>query len=65
MLGVFAFTFTLQVLITQFGGAFFGTVPLPLTMWLKIIVTAFSVILLSELVKAIQRLFSKRKSANS
>lgn len=65
MLGVFAFTFTLQVLITQFGGAFFGTVPLPLTMWLKIIITAFSVILLSELVKAIQRLFSKRKSANS
>ena len=35
MLGVFALTFGLQVVITQFGGAFFGTVPLSLVLWAK------------------------------
>ena len=33
MIGVFA----LQVLVVQFGGAMFRTVPLPIDMWLKII----------------------------
>lgn len=49
MLGVFALTFMLQVIITQFGSMFFGTVPLSFTMWLKIIALAFSVLIISEL----------------
>lgn len=60
LLGVFALTFLLQVFITQVGGAFFGTVPLPLEMWVKIIVTGFTVILLSEIVKFFQRLAARR-----
>lgn len=55
MLGVFALTFGLQVIITQFGGVLFDTVPLPLSMWLKLIALAFSVILLSEVIKLIKR----------
>ncbi|MBC3517342.1 calcium-translocating P-type ATPase, PMCA-type [Neobittarella massiliensis] len=51
MLGVFAGTFLLQVIITQFGGSFFGTVPLPLYMWVKIVALAGSVLLLAELTR--------------
>lgn len=61
MLGVFAFTFGLQVIITQFGGVVFGTVPLPLSMWIKIVATAASVIVLSELVKLVKRMMKKSK----
>lgn len=59
MLGVFAITFGLQVLITQIGGALFNTVPLSIEMWIKIIIIAFSVIVLSEIVKLLQRALKK------
>jgi len=59
MLGVFALTFGVQVLITQFGAAFFNTVALPIDMWIKIIAVAFSVIIISELTKFIQRYTNK------
>lgn len=62
MLGVVSCTFVLQILIIQFAGAFFGTVPLALNMWLKIFALAFSVVVLSELVKAIIRIAQKIKS---
>ena len=52
MLGVFAFTFALQVLITQYADGLFKTAPLSLAIWLKIVALGLSVILLSELVKA-------------
>ncbi len=55
MLGVVGGTFVLQVLIIQFAGAFFGTVPLPLDMWAKIFACSFSVIVLSELVRLVMR----------
>lgn len=61
MLSVFALTFALQVVITQFCGAFFGTVALPFGMWLKIIALAMSVIVLSELMKLIVRTVEKKK----
>lgn len=56
MLIVFAVTFLLQIVITQFGGAFFNTTALSLVMWLKIIVLAFTVILISELTKQIVKM---------
>ncbi|HCC00118.1 MAG TPA: magnesium-transporting ATPase, partial [Ruminococcaceae bacterium] len=59
MLGVFALVFVLQVIITEFGGMVFGTVPLPLTIWVKIIITAVSVLVFSEIVKLLKRVFSK------
>lgn len=64
MLGVVGLTFALQIVIIQFAGAFFGTVPLGLNMWLKLFALSFSAIVLSELVKLIVRLFTKKpKSA--
>ena len=55
MVMVFALTFGLQFIITQFGGAFFGTVALPAEMWLKMIAVAFTIIIVAEAVKLIKR----------
>lgn len=55
MLLVISITFVLQILIIQFAGVFFGTIPLPMAMWLKIFAVSVSVIVLSELVKLIMR----------
>lgn len=62
MIVVFVLTFALQVIITQFGGIVFGTVPLDLFMWLKIVATALSVVVLSEVIKLIKTAFFKRKN---
>ncbi len=51
MLLVVGITFILQILIIQFAGGFFGTVPLDLIMWLKLFGLSSSVVILSELVK--------------
>ena len=61
MLLVFGFTFILQVIITQFGGAFFRTIPLTFVIWIKIGCLAFSVIIASEIFKAIKRFLRKEK----
>ena len=55
MLAVFALTFGLQLIITQFGGAFFGTVALPMEMWIKMTAVAFTIILFSEMIKVVKR----------
>lgn len=55
MLGVFGATFGLQLVITQFGGMFFNTVPLPAAMWGKILAVGSTVVLLSEGVKMVKR----------
>lgn len=55
MLVVISITFALQILIIQFAGAFFGTIPLGLGMWVKIFIVSFSVILISEIIKFILR----------
>lgn len=60
MLLVISITFLLQILIIQFAGAFFGTVPLALTMWLKLFSVAISVVLISELVKLIWRIVADK-----
>ena len=60
MLSVFALTFALQVVITQWGGAFFNTTPLPMILWLRILATGFTVILFAELLKLLETVFRKR-----
>lgn len=60
MLGVVGLTFVLQVLIIQYAGAFFGTVPLPLDLWLKLFAASASVVVLAELVKAVMRAWHAR-----
>ncbi|NFI93642.1 calcium-translocating P-type ATPase, PMCA-type [Clostridium botulinum] len=64
MLLVFGITFLLQIIITQFGGAFFRTVPLTYGMWIKICCLAFSVIIASEIFKTLKRFFIKKDSHN-
>lgn len=59
MLLVFGITFLLQILIVQFAGPVFSTVPLPLMMWVKIILTGLTIILVSELFKFIRRILKK------
>jgi Ca2+-transporting ATPase len=48
---VIVFTFVMQILIIQFASAFFGTVPLQLSLWLKIFTVSFSLIAVSETIK--------------
>lgn len=60
MLLVVGCTFILQILIIQFAGAFFGTVPLDLAMWGKLFGMASSVVVLSELVKLFWRRLARK-----
>ena len=62
MLLVFAITLCLQLLIVQFGGSAFNTVPLEPVLWLKIIAVAFSVVVASELFKLVRRLVLSPKN---
>lgn len=50
-------TFVLQILATQFAGAFFNTVPLSLFTWVKIVALSFIVIIASEIFKLCAKLF--------
>lgn len=59
MIVTFLITFVFQYLITTYAGAFFGTVALSGTMWLKLLATGASVIVFSEVCKAVARLFRK------
>jgi Ca2+-transporting ATPase len=51
MLSVMGVTFVLQVLLIQYVGVFFGTIPLPLDLWVKLFAIASSVIVFAEIVK--------------
>lgn len=55
MLLVVGVTCVLQILIIQFAGVFFGTISLPLDMWLKLFTLASSIIVLSEIAKFFMR----------
>ena len=52
--------FIMQVGVTQFGGKLFNTVPLSLNMWIKVILLAFSITVLSEIFKILRRLITKK-----
>ena len=61
MLIVFFVTFILQILLSQFTGKFFSTVPLSAVCWIKIMLVSFSIIITSEIYKiAFRTLISKR-----
>lgn len=59
MLGIFLLVLILQAAITQFGTAVFETVPLSAGMWGKMLLTAFTVIIINELWKAVKRIVRK------
>ena len=52
--------FAMQVVIVQFGGGFFRTVPLPADMWLKIIGVGLGIIIISELWRVVLRTIAKK-----
>lgn len=58
-LNVIALTACLQIVITQFVGKFFNSVPLTTNMWCKIILVSLSVILVNEVLKLVFRMASK------
>ena len=64
LLGGLLLTFILQVIITQYGGAIFNTVPLSMSMWLKILGTAMLVIVFDEIYRWIERCLSKKNNNN-
>ena len=51
----FPLVLILQFVITQFGGAVFETVALSAGKWIKMLATAFTVIILNEVIKAVKR----------
>ena len=57
MLGAFLAVSVVQVLITQLGGSLFGTSPLTLVEWLKIVGISSTVMLMSEAIKLVYRLY--------
>jgi len=58
-LSLFA-AFIMQIVVTQFGGELFNTVPLSLNMWLKVVLLAFSVTVLSEIFKVTRRIITRK-----
>lgn len=55
----FGLTFLLHVVIVQFGGALFGISPLSFLSWVKVIAAASSVVVISEIYKAVYRITHK------
>ena len=49
----------LHVVIVQFGGALFGISPLSFLSWVKVIAAASSVVVISEIYKAVYRITHK------
>lgn len=62
MLGTFALTFVLQVVITQYGGLFYNTVPLSFNLWVKITLLGSTILIVNELAKAIERAIHRGKA---
>jgi Ca2+-transporting ATPase len=61
VLGAVGIAFVAQVMIIQYGGAFFRTVPLPVDMWLKIFAVGSSVIVVSELLRLIMKAVNRSR----
>ena len=61
MIAVTGCTFVIQILIIQYAGAFFGTIPLPLSLWLKLFAVTFSVVVVSEIVKLLLKCLTPRR----
>ena len=65
MLGAFVIAFALQIIITQFGGKVFGTVPLEVLDWLKVLGVSLSIVVLDEVVRLVRRLVGNKKAARN
>lgn len=59
---VFFAVFCLQVLITQFGGSFYATVPLSAGIWCRMIAVSFTIVAASEAFRMLMRTISRTDS---
>ncbi len=62
MLAVFFITFIVQIILTQYLGAFLKTTPLEIDIWFKCILTCFSVVAVSELYKMAYRKLTEKNN---
>jgi len=56
---VLALIVVVQIILTQFGGATFNTAPLPLSIWIRILLVGASALLLGELYRFVRRRLAK------
>lgn len=63
MLIVFFITFVIQIIICEFGGALFNTTPLSFGVWVKTILVALSVVVISEVYKFFYRIVMKKQKS--
>ncbi len=61
MVLIFGATFLLQIIIVEVLSSFFGATPLGLSVWIRIVATASSVIVFSEIYKFIYRVCKNRQ----
>ena len=64
MVIVFSITFILQIVLSECFSVFFKTTHLSIGVWLKTILTALTIVVLSEIYKFIYRAFLKRQKIN-
>ncbi|WP_407311212.1 cation transporting ATPase C-terminal domain-containing protein [Desulfosporosinus sp. SB140] len=64
MVGIVFVTFLIQIIVTQFGGQVFKTVPLEAYLWIKIVGYTFSIVIFSEVIKLLGRPFQKIMFSN-
>lgn len=61
MLYAFGGVFLLHIVIVQFFSALFSVNPISFTMWVKCIITAFSIVVVSEGIKCVIRAFRRKR----
>lgn len=64
MIYTFIGAFVVQVVITEYLGVFFKTTGLGIVIWLKLILTALGIVVISEIYKAVYRKASIKKTEN-
>lgn len=57
---IMAFVILMQMALIQFGGAALNTAPLPLLVWVKIILLGASAVVVGEVLRFCQRLFAEK-----
>ena len=60
--GVMGFVVIIQILIVQYGGSVFNTVPLPVDQWIKIIVLSASVLVVGFVLRHAYREYSRYRT---
>ena len=56
---IMGFVIVMQIALVQFGGAALNTAPLPLTVWIRVILLGASTVVVGELLRVVQRKMTK------